>query len=62
MTKLEELLRQSLIEEHCRKAHDFLARAKLAISPGVQLVLLEQAAKHSKEADQLFAEMQQVAS
>lgn len=62
MTKLEEQLRLSLINEHFAKAEGFVRRATLAINPSVKLVLLQQAGQHLEEAEQLRNEMQEKAS
>lgn len=57
MSKLEQQLRLSLIDEHARKASDFLARAKIAINPSLAIVLTQHAEEHLEEAERLRDEM-----
>ena len=56
MTKLENQLRDSLIQVHIQKAEEFVARANIAMNMSVKLVLLEQSQSHLSQAMELHAE------
>lgn len=62
MSKLEQQLRLSLIRAHLIKAADFKARAGIAISESLRIVLEQHAEEHTEDANRLSAEMQEIAS
>lgn len=62
MSKLEKLLRLSLIDTHVAKAADFVRRSDLAITPSLRIVLLQHAEEHLEDATRLRNELQEMAS
>lgn len=62
MSKLEQQLRLSLIREYVLKAATFRAKAAIAISESLRIVLEQRADELQEEADRLASEMRELAS